>query len=104
VKAGIVNGSLENDALYIYGGRNISRQEMIAMAVRALGIEVPAGAAAPAGITDFNDTGAWARDAAAFAASNGMINTNGSVLRPQADAARAEAAMALYKLLERLNA
>jgi hypothetical protein len=98
VSAGIVKGSQEDDQLLICADDNITRQEMLAMAVRALGIEVPAGESNR--VSDFYETDEWARDTLAFALNNGMINIDGGVSRPLANTKRAEAAMALYKLLE----
>ncbi|MDR3119872.1 MAG: S-layer homology domain-containing protein, partial [Clostridiales bacterium] len=100
VKAGIVLGSREGDQLLILADDSVTRQEMVAMAVRALGIEVPAGESNR--VSDFYETDEWARDTLAFALNNGMINIDGGVSRPHANAARAESAMVLFKLLEYL--
>jgi hypothetical protein len=99
VDAGIVNGSLDDGALNLNAARNVTRQEMIAMAVRALGVEVPEGAEAP-GVGDVAEADGWARGDVAFAAANGLIDTDGGAARPLAAATRAEAAMTLFKLLE----
>ena len=100
VKAGIVKGALEEEGLLIKANNNISRQEMIAMAVRALQIIVPEGEPPHIDITDFYDAEDWARDVVALAINNEMIDYNGNRVRPLADAKRSEAAMILYKLLE----
>jgi hypothetical protein len=101
VKAGIVNGSLENGALLLNAGAGITRQEMIAMAVRALNITgaMGDGAAAPEGISDFGDASDWARETLAFALANGLINSDNGKSRPLDGATRAEAAMMLYNTI-----
>jgi hypothetical protein len=100
VKAGIVLGAQEGDQLLLRAADDVARQEMVAMAVRALGIE-----AAPVGsdrVSDFYEIDEWARDTLAFALNNGMINIDGGLSRPHANATRAESAMVLYYLLEYL--
>ena len=100
VKAGLVYGSLEDDMLLINANNNISRQETVAIAVRALEIDVPTDGAPQQRITDFEDAGEWAKDAMAFALNNGMINVSGEKCRPTDNAKRDEAAMVLFKMLE----
>ncbi|MCL2163609.1 MAG: S-layer homology domain-containing protein [Oscillospiraceae bacterium] len=97
--ANIVKGSLESDGLYANANESITRQEMIVMTTRALNANIPSGGASTA--RDFDQTADWAKDAMAFAIENGMINTNNGVA-PEVNATRAEAAMALYKMLEYL--
>jgi hypothetical protein len=100
VNAGIVKGSQEDDRLLIRADETITRQEMIAMAVRALGIE--AAADEPNAVSDFHETDEWARNTFAFALNHSMINIDGGLSRPLANAKRADAAMVLFKLREYL--
>ena len=100
VKAGIVMGSLEGDELFVNANNNISRQEMITMAVRALQIAESADSYPRENILDFDDVADWARDVVAFALKNDMINSDGGLVRPLDNAKRSESAMMLYKMLE----
>ena len=100
VNAGIVYGSKDDGKLYVNADNDITRQEMIAMTVRALGIEIPENAAAPEGITDFLTAEGWAYDTLAFAIANDMVDINDGAARPLTPATRAEAAMMLYKMVE----
>ena len=100
VKAGFVLGSLEDGKLMINANSNITRQEVVAISVRALCIEVPAGGAPSRGIMDFEDASEWAMDILAFALNYGMINIDEGVCRPIDNAKRDEVAMVLYKMLE----
>ena len=112
VKAGFVYGSLEDGLLYVNSNSNITRQEMVAMAIRVLNID--AGEPTLSGsdvdalslediISDLDSADDWAKPTFTFAVYNGMINTNNGVSRPLADATRAETAMVLYKLLMYIN-
>jgi len=104
VKAGVVEGSLEDGKTYIHAGDNISREEMIAMAVRALYITVPTGSGAPdIEIADFESTSEWARDFVGFSLNNNMINSDDGQVRPLEYAKRSEAAMMLFKMIEYNN-
>ena len=103
VKAGLVYGSLEGASLRINANNNISRQETIAIAVRALKISVGAVDVPGQGILDFDTTSDWAKAEMAFALTNQMINVNNGYSRPLEDAKRDEVAMALYKMLEYLT-
>ena len=96
---GIVYGSLQADGLYVYANNPITREEMITIVVRALGVEITIGGKSDA--TDFIEVSDWAKDSVAFALENEMINidTDGSVC-PARNAKRDETAMILYKLLQ----
>jgi hypothetical protein len=100
VKLGIVRGSLENGQLLIKADNNITRQEMAAMAVRALKIEVPEGEESRRFISDLEEVADWAKDVMIFAINNDMINIDGNSANPLNNAKRSEAAMILYGLLE----
>jgi hypothetical protein len=102
VDAGIVMGSNENGGIYLNGSQNVTREELIAMAVRALEIDIPVGAVAEA--PDFGKTQDWAKDSVAFALNNKIINTerDGSV-RPSDATVRSEAAMVLFMLIKYLK-
>ncbi|MCL2165265.1 MAG: S-layer homology domain-containing protein, partial [Oscillospiraceae bacterium] len=99
VEDGIMVGSAEEDGLYVLADNFIVREQMIAMAVRALEVAVPESGEAP--VSDFGAVSDWAKDYVAFAVENEMINigANGSV-RPLINATRAEAAMILYLLIQ----
>jgi hypothetical protein len=58
-----MNGSQDSGLLKVNADNGITREEMIAMAARALGVVPPQGGASSA--TDFGDTADWARDAVA---------------------------------------
>jgi hypothetical protein len=107
VEAGSVKGAAEEGGLFLNAGSNVSREEMIVMCVRALGLTPPEGgrpeAAADGAIDDFEAVQEWARDAVAFALNNGMVNRRGRQAAPAAPARRAEAAQMPYKLLEHLS-
>ncbi|MCL2164201.1 MAG: S-layer homology domain-containing protein, partial [Oscillospiraceae bacterium] len=99
VENGIMVGSAEEDGLYVLADDFIIREQMIAMAVRALEVAVPEGG--EQGVSDFETVSDWAKDYVAFATENEMINVgeDGSV-RPLVNATRAESAMILYMLIE----
>ncbi|MCL2059369.1 MAG: S-layer homology domain-containing protein [Oscillospiraceae bacterium] len=106
VAAGVVLGSQEGDILLLNANKGISRQEMTAMAVRALNIDIPADGS-PTGdtmevgsILDFSDVADWAGGHVAFAINYGMLGAERGRARPTDSATRAEAAMMLYKMLE----
>jgi len=101
VEAKIVYGSLQAGELYINADKKIIREEMIAMAVRALGVD-PSGSVASA--PDIIDVSDWAADDVAFAVNNKMINTHsGGNINPKVNAKRDETAMIISKLLEFLE-
>ena len=88
-------------------GSMVTRQEMIAMAVRSLGVIVEESLAIPA--ADADDVSEWARGDVAYALTYSMLNyRNGAppdgYALPLADATRAEAAMALCVMLNTLTA
>ena len=101
-KAGILLGSLEAYGVFVFAFNSITREEMIAMAVRALEIEIPEGGTSDA--PDFDEVSDWARDYVAFAIENGMTNTgtDGSV-DGRRYAKRDETAMVLYMLIKHLE-
>ena len=99
VNAGFVYGSLEGGLLYVNANSNITRQETVAMAVRVLDIDVE-GWKPPAAAPDFEEAEDWAQPTLAFAVNNKMINTDQGLIRPLADATRAETAMVLFKMLK----
>ena len=100
VKAGILLGSQEGNSLLVNADSSVTRQEMIAMTVRALGINVPEGGIPKNSISDFETSTVWGRDYLAFALDNGMINTDGGKARPLENAKRAEVAMTLFEMLQ----
>ena len=100
VNAGIVAGSQEGDRLLINADSNVTRQEMIAMAIRALDIDMPEEVNPGRRITDFDDADNWAKRTLAFAVNNAMINVDNSAANPKNAAKRSEAAMMLYKMIE----
>jgi len=102
VEAGILLGSKEADGVYLLPDDNITREEMIAMVVRALRANVPGDGVSDA--ADRGDVSNWARDEVAFACNNGLINLDASGnINPRTDAKRSEAAMILSKMLEFLG-
>ncbi|MCL2165247.1 MAG: S-layer homology domain-containing protein, partial [Oscillospiraceae bacterium] len=102
VEEGIVLGSTLEDGIYILADDNIIRQEMIAMFVRALGIDIAEGAESD--LADFDEIDDWAKDYVVFVADEGMINIDAAGnTRPKDDATRAEAAMVLFYLLDYLE-
>jgi hypothetical protein len=97
IKSGIVLGSEERGGLYLKPAENITREEMAAMAIRALGIVFdiadPAYGMyfedynAPGGwfqgyIRDYGAIRDWAADSALFAMIEGLINTRDSTGAP----------------------
>ena len=100
VNLGIVQGSLEDMQLFINADSNITRQEMVAMTVRALAIDVPVGDIPSRSIYDLQTAAEWARDSLVFAVNNDMINIDEGYVNPTADAKRSEAAMMIYRMLE----
>jgi hypothetical protein len=71
VEAGIVLGSLEGGELFIHANSSIIREEMIAMAVRALEVDVEG---IEADTPDFGNVSDWAVEVIAFAVNHEMIN------------------------------
>jgi len=101
-EAGIVLGSQETDGLYMFADRDITREELIAMAVRALGVDVLKDGTA--GAPDFGDVSNWAADVVAFALEKQMINVDAAGnVNPLKNATRSEAAMVISVLLEYLG-
>ena len=96
VEAGFVYGSLEGGGLYINPLSDVSREEMTAIAVRALGagsgppppdgIPPPNGMSPPDGTqyaADLADIQDWALESAVFALANGLVNTRAADGEPQ---------------------
>ncbi|MCL2164195.1 MAG: S-layer homology domain-containing protein [Oscillospiraceae bacterium] len=102
IEGGVMVGSNEGDGIYILAEDFIIREQMIAMAVRSLGIEIPIDAGSY--VTDFDAVSDWAKDYVAFAVEKEMINIDEALnVKPIDEAARAEAAMILYKLIQYLE-
>ena len=102
VEAGIVEGANEGDGIYILGNSNVTREEMIAMSVRAL--EVDIDEEAEVDTDDADDVSDWAAASVAFAVDYGMINIDGDDnVNPGDNAKRSEAAMILFMLIEYLE-
>jgi uncharacterized repeat protein (TIGR02543 family) len=98
VDTDIILGAQEGSKLYIHASNNITREEMIAIAARALKIDT---AASESTTPDFGSVSGWAVSEAAFAVENGMINLDADGnLNPRSNAKRDEAAMTLFKLIE----
>jgi hypothetical protein len=98
IEAGIVRGSLETGRIYINAESNISREEMVVMAFRALELQPgaagaeaetaagdsAAGDAADAEyIGDIGDISFWASEAVLFALVNDLVNTRDADGTPQ---------------------
>ena len=98
VKAGYVFGSLDTGSLFVYASNDITRQEMVAMAVRVLAIDV-GDEITHEKILDYDETDEWAKPTLSFAVFNDMINVDNALVRPLSKATRAETAMTLYKML-----
>jgi hypothetical protein len=97
----IVFGSWEGNELNIRANNNITREEMIAIAVRALEIDT---AGSESKTPDFGSVSGWAVSEAAFAVENGIINLDADGnLNPRVNAKRDEAAMILFMLLQYLK-
>ncbi|OXM85400.1 S-layer homology domain-containing protein [Paenibacillus rigui] len=81
----------------------LSREEMAVMLVRAMTyakLNKPS-VSAPSSFSDQAQISAWAEEAVAAAASNGLMNGSGNgTFRPKAWTTRAETAQALYNLMQ----
>jgi hypothetical protein len=111
VKSGLVQGSFDDDLLYINSNDNISRQEMIVMAIRAHskgannagvanGIEnAPDPEAAKNKAPDYLEAEDWAQPSLIYAINNDMVDIPNRLVRPLFSATRAETALTLSKLL-----
>ena len=104
VEAGIVEDSREADGIYIFAENNVVREEMVAMAVRALDADIresaAADAAAAAEAPDFGDVSGWAKGYMASALDNKMINVGDDrSVEPARNVRRDETAMILHELI-----
>ena len=101
-KAGILRGSQEAYGAFVNANNTITLEEMIAMAVRTLEVEVMVDGTS--GTRDFWEVSDWAKDYIAFALENRMIDTgeDGSV-NGKRYAKRDETAMVLHKLMQYLG-
>ncbi|MCL2164805.1 MAG: S-layer homology domain-containing protein, partial [Oscillospiraceae bacterium] len=98
IEAKIVLGSQEDGGVFLFANNSITREEMIVMVMRALGVN-PSGSTA--NYPDVGEVSDWAADSVAFAYENGMINiySDGSA-NPAGNAKRDETAMLLYMLIK----
>lgn len=100
VEAGIILG---RSADQFAPGESITRAEMAAMAVRALGLQVQAGATSS--FADAYSIPAWAQSYVAAASQSGIINGVGqNQFAPEREATRAEAAQIVLNMMEVLKA
>lgn len=103
---GIANG--QGDGMF-RPTEEITRQDMMTLTARALAIAgqaLPAngdGAAALAGFEDGGDTAPYAREAIAALIGEGLVQGDGSRLHPLGSATRAETAVYLYRIYNRLH-
>jgi len=87
----------------------ISREQMMAMIVRALGDEAKANALSETQLqqglqyADAGELSDWARRYAALSSQSGLIEGDGQHLAPKQSSTRAQAAIVIYRLLQRLQ-
>ncbi|WP_249898875.1 S-layer homology domain-containing protein [Paenibacillus sp. PK3_47] len=81
---------------------DISRQDMMVMAVRALkSVQQWTGNARAANLSDYPDAAgiaAYAKDSVAELVSEGIVQGDGNAIRPKDTATRAEAAVIIYRI------
>lgn len=98
-KAGIVMGSNDN----FYPNKNISREEMAVMIVRALEYK---GIGTSTSLVNFNDTdqiSSWALESVGKSVNMGIIKgMTETTFEPKLGATRAQAAVMIYRLIELL--
>ncbi|MHB9143944.1 MAG: S8 family serine peptidase [Symbiobacteriia bacterium] len=102
-KAGIVKGDANGN---IRPNDVITRAEMAAMIVRALGLEAKAQTmtASELSVSDATGIPSWARGYVALSLDKKIINGKpGNVFAPADEATRAEAAVMLYRMLKSLG-
>ncbi|WP_147804251.1 gamma-glutamyltransferase [Alkalicoccus halolimnae] len=101
--SGIINGYETAEGLFFGPGEEITREEMAAMIVRAVEMEMELEAASVS-FTDEENIAPWAKEEVAKAAGAGLIqgNPDGS-FEPKAPASRAQAAIVFFRALELTN-
>lgn len=104
VEKAVAYGLVRGSAGRFRPGDAVTREEMAAMLVRALGLEEAARAAAGATppYADAGDLAAWARGYVTVAGRQGLLKGVGAgIFAPKAHATRAQAAAAILRAMER---
>ncbi|KRF27662.1 S-layer homology domain-containing protein [Paenibacillus sp. Soil787] len=104
-KAGIIQGDGD-----VFGpDQSITREQMMAMLVRALGIEQQAKSMSPSDLSkaltykDADKVSEWAKPYAALAVQQKLIEGDSEGLRPSDASTRAQAAIVMLRILEHLH-
>jgi hypothetical protein len=99
VEAGIVMGSNNN----FYPNKEINREEMAVMIIRALEYKGISTSIAPISFNDEEQISVWARESVEKAVNTGIIKgMTTTTFEPKLGATRAQAAVMIYRLMELL--
>jgi len=105
VKAASEAGLVTGDSGRLRPEEPMTREQMAAVLVRAVGMrggDVEEGADL-SGFRDAASVSGWAREAISRAVGLKLIEGSGDALHPQGTTTRAQAAVVIYRLLDRLN-
>jgi hypothetical protein len=109
VAAAAAKGLVQGDGDRFDPDAELTREQMMAMLVRAIDDEAKANALSEAEIesslayTDAREISGWAKAYAAIASKSGLIEGDGGMIRPKQPSTRAQAAAVVYRLLQRIE-